>query len=88
MAAGDFLVIVGPNGAGKTTLVRTLARLARPSSGTVRLSGEDWLSAPAERQVEVGVVSHATFLYDGLSAFENLVFYATLYGVEDPERSA
>jgi heme exporter protein A len=88
MDAGDFLVIVGPNGAGKTTLVRTLARLARPSSGTVRLTGDDWLAAPAERQVEVGVVSHATFLYDGLSALENLVFYATLYGVKDPERSA
>lgn len=88
MAAGDFLVIVGPNGAGKTTLVRTLARLARPSSGTVLLTGDDWLAAPAGRQVEVGVVSHATFLYDGLSALENLVFYATLYGVKDPERSA
>ncbi|MGH7570715.1 MAG: heme ABC exporter ATP-binding protein CcmA [Gemmatimonadota bacterium] len=85
---GELMVVVGPNGAGKTTLVRTLARLSRPTAGAVRLAGEDWLSAPAARQREVGVLSHATYLYDRLTALENLRFYARLYGLADPDRRA
>ncbi|MBW3660967.1 MAG: heme ABC exporter ATP-binding protein CcmA [Gemmatimonadetes bacterium] len=85
LEAGEFLVVLGPNGAGKTTLVKTIARLVRPSGGRIRLDGEDWLSAPSERQSQVGMLSHATYLYDGLSAIENLVFYGRLYGLEDPE---
>lgn len=79
---------MGPNGAGKTTLVRVLARLARPTAGRILLDGEDWLAAPPERQSEVGVMSHATFLYDGLTAAENLRFYGRLYGLDDPDRRA
>lgn len=85
---GEFLVVLGPNGAGKSTLVRTLARLARPSRGRIRLDGADWLRAPGAGQREVGLLSHATFLYDGLTASENLRFYASLYGVPDPARRA
>ncbi len=85
---GEMMVVVGPNGAGKTTLVRTLARLARPTAGAIRLGGKDWLEAPAARQREVGVLSHATYLYDRLTAIENLRFYARLYGLPDPERRA
>lgn len=81
---GEFLVVLGPNGAGKTTLVKTIARLTRPSTGRMRLDGEEWGSAPSERQVEIGMLSHSTYLYDGLSAIENLRFYAVLYGLEDP----
>ena len=81
---GGFLVVLGPNGAGKTTLLKMLARLVRPSAGRMWLGGEDWLAAPAERQREIGVLSHATYLYDGLTALENLRFFATLYGLRDP----
>lgn len=85
---GGFLVVLGPNGAGKTTLVKTVARLVRPSGGSIRVDGGDWLAAPSEAQSQVGMLSHATYLYDGLSALENLVFYATLYGLDDPEARA
>ena len=85
---GGFLVVLGPNGAGKTTLLKTLARLVRPSAGRMWLGGEDWLSAPAERQREIGVLSHATYLYDGLTALENLRFFATLYGLRGGEARA
>lgn len=88
LAPGDFAVLLGPNGAGKTTLIRILGRLARPTSGAVRLDGDDWLAAPPARQSEVGVLSHATFLYDGLTAEENLRFFADLYGLDDPDRRA
>ncbi|HJR52663.1 MAG TPA: ATP-binding cassette domain-containing protein, partial [Gemmatimonadota bacterium] len=86
--AGDFLLVLGPNGAGKTTLLKLLARLARPSAGRVCLDGEDWLSAPAARQREIGVLSHATYLYDGLTALENLRFFGTLYGLRDGDARA
>jgi heme exporter protein A len=81
---GEFLVVLGPNGAGKTTLLKTLARLIRPSAGSMWLDGEDWLAAPAERQRDIGVLSHASYLYDGLTALENLRFFGTLYGLRDP----
>ncbi|HUF89731.1 MAG TPA: heme ABC exporter ATP-binding protein CcmA [Gemmatimonadota bacterium] len=84
LAAGEYLVVLGPNGAGKTTLLRTLARLIRPTAGRVWLDEEDWLAAPADRQREIGVLSHATFLYDDLTALENLRFFGTLYGLSDP----
>jgi heme exporter protein A len=86
--AGEFLVVLGPNGAGKTTLLKTLARLIRPTEGRIWLDGEDWLAAPADRQREIGVLSHATYLYDGLTAHENLRFFGTLYGLPDPDARA
>lgn len=83
---GELLVVAGPNGAGKTTLVRTLARLSRPTGGSVRLAGKDWLKAAPDRQREVGLLSHATFLYDRLTGYENLEFYARLYDLPDRAR--
>jgi heme exporter protein A len=88
LEGGGFLVVLGPNGAGKTTLLKTLARLIRPTAGRIRMGGEDWLAAPADRQREIGVLSHATYLYDGLTALENLRFFAALYGLRDGETRA
>jgi heme ABC exporter ATP-binding subunit CcmA len=85
---GGLLMVLGPNGAGKTTLVRVLARLVRPDRGRVLLDGEDWLAAPPRRQIDVGLATHATFLYDALTALENLVFHGALYGLADPAGTA
>ncbi|MGD8376857.1 MAG: heme ABC exporter ATP-binding protein CcmA [Acidobacteriota bacterium] len=82
---GEFLTLFGPNGAGKTTFIKILARLARPSSGLVRLFGKDLLGDDGERARErIGLVGHASFLYAGLSARENLEFYARMHDVADP----
>ncbi len=78
---GEAFALLGPNGAGKTTLVRVLATLLRPTSGKVRVCG---LSLPEERDEvkrRIGLVSHNPFLYNELTAAENLAFYAELYGV-------
>ncbi len=75
---GERLLLVGPNGAGKSTFIRVFAGLMRTESGTALVAGE-----PARKaRGSVGVVAHATYLYDELTAAENLRLYGQLYGVE------
>ena len=81
VSPGESFAILGPNGAGKTTLVRVLSTLLKPTSGTVKIAGHDVAEEPEKIKRQIGVVSHNPFLYDDLTAFENLAFYADLYGV-------
>ena len=85
---GEFLTIFGPNGAGKTTLIKVLAGLTRPTSGSAHIDGFDALESNAELRSQIGVISHTTCLYPDLTAVENLLFYAKLYGLDDPEKRA
>jgi heme exporter protein A len=85
---GEFLSLFGPNGAGKTTLIRILSALARPSSGNATVVGYDVMEANPEMRREIGVISHASFLYADLSPLENIRFYATMYGVQQAEARA
>ena len=80
LAAGERLLLLGPNGAGKSTFIRVFAGLMRAASGKALVAGQPARSARAL----VGVVSHVTYLYDELSAAENLRLYAELYGVAQP----
>ena len=82
---GAFLSIFGPNGAGKTTLLRLLSTLARPTGGAARICGIDLKEEPDSVRELIGMISHAPMLYPDLTAEENLLFYAKLYGVESPE---
>ncbi len=82
------VAVLGPNGAGKTTLLRILATLVRPTAGRAIIGG---LALPAQAAAvrrHVGLLAHQTFLYDELTARENLVFYGRLYGLKDPGRRA
>ncbi|HEY3316666.1 MAG TPA: heme ABC exporter ATP-binding protein CcmA [Bacillota bacterium] len=83
---GRFLTILGPNGAGKTTLLRILTGLLRPTSGRVMVDGQDLAEAPAELRRRFGVISHHSYLYDTLTARENLFFYGRLYDVPGLDR--
>lgn len=73
--------MLGPNGAGKTTLLKILSLLVRPSKGQVHIDGLDSLREQVEIRKRLGVISHNTFLYENLSAWENLAFYGKLYNV-------
>lgn len=81
---GAFLSVFGPNGAGKTTLLRLLSTLARPSSGSTRICGIDLKENPDDARALIGMISHAPMLYPDLTAEENLLVYAELYGVGNP----
>ena len=81
LESGKCLGLVGPNGAGKTTLLKILSTLTVPSSGTVTIAGLDASRAAERIRPLLGVLSHRTFLYGHLTAFENLHFYGRMLGV-------
>ena len=80
LGPGERLLLLGPNGAGKSTFIRVFAGLMRAVRGKAIVAGQPARLARAS----VGVVSHAHYLYDELTAVENLLLYAQLYGVRDP----
>jgi ABC-type multidrug transport system ATPase subunit len=84
--AGEIVGLFGPNGAGKSTMLGVLSTLARVSSGEVRYgtrTAEEWGDSLRGR---IGVLGHDLFLYNDLTARENLAFFGRLYGVADLTR--
>ncbi|MDD4751729.1 MAG: ABC transporter ATP-binding protein [Desulfitobacteriaceae bacterium] len=78
---GQFVVLLGPNGAGKSTLLKVLSLLDKPTEGQIIIDGvSGGINNPALRK-KIGILSHRSFLYDRLSARENLKFYGHLYEV-------
>ncbi len=85
---GEFLTIFGPNGAGKTTLLRILSSLTKPTAGRVSIRGYDLRKEPQEIRRSIGFISHQPFLYESLSAFENIRFFASMYGISNSDEKA
>ena len=82
--AGDILGLLGPNGAGKSTLLSILGTLLAASTGHVEYGQQRAADAGAALRARIGMLGHDLFLYPELSARENLVFFASLYGLERP----
>jgi len=85
--AGSVFGFLGPNGAGKTTTVRMLAALIAPTSGTAVVAGHALGRENEAIRRSIGILTETPGLYDRLSAWQNLIFYARLYDVE-PGRAA
>jgi ABC-2 type transport system ATP-binding protein len=81
LPAGRIYGMLGPNGSGKTTLIRLLTGLASATSGTVRVLGVDMPSRP--NLARIGYMTQADGIYPELSVWENLSFFAALYGQRD-----
>ena len=86
IAPGEFVTCFGPNGAGKSTTMKILAMLSKPSGGQVLIDGQDTQEQGAKLRRKIGVISHNSFLYDNLTARENLEFYGRMYEVPDVKR--
>jgi ABC-2 type transport system ATP-binding protein len=83
---GEILGFLGPNGAGKTTTIRMLTGLSKPSDGKASVLGFDVNTEIVEAKRYIGVVTELSNLYDELTALDNLLFMAQLYGVPRSQR--
>lgn len=83
---GEIFGFLGPNGAGKTTTINMLTGLARPTSGSIEIAGEDGIKDIKKVQQIIGIVPDESNLYDEMNGFDNLVFCASLYGLDKEKR--
>lgn len=88
LARGQRLALLGANGAGKTTLLRILAGLTKADSGTVTLAGLDMRQDAQQIRHLVGLVAHQPYLYEELTALENLLFFGKMYNVPSARERA
>jgi heme exporter protein A len=79
LGPGEVVALLGGNGAGKSTLLRIAAFLLKPTSGTVSIFGAT--KPTPEVKQRLALLGHQSFLYDDLTAEENLKFYAALHGI-------
>ena len=83
--AGEVVALLGPNGAGKTTTMRMLAGLILPTSGRISINHIDLTEAAAGlARGAVGLLTEAPGLWERLSVRLNLLTYARLHGIADP----
>jgi ABC-2 type transport system ATP-binding protein len=84
---GEIVGLLGPNGAGKSTTVKLITGILRPTSGSVKVSGQEVSqSLDAVRRL-IGFMPQETALYQDLTAYESLEYHAELYGVSKSEVS-
>lgn len=83
---GEIFGFLGPNGAGKTTTINMLTGLARPTAGQITIAGYDGIKDIKKIQRIIGIVPDESNLYDEMSGFDNLVFCASLYGLDKTTR--
>jgi ABC-2 type transport system ATP-binding protein len=82
---GEIFGFLGANGAGKTTAIRILCGLSYPTSGHLTVAGYDIYSQREKIKKNIGYMSQKFSLYDDLTVFENIRFYAGIYGLSKKE---
>jgi ABC-2 type transport system ATP-binding protein len=80
---GEVFGFLGPNGAGKTTTIRMLSCLISPTKGTATIAGYNIQKDPLKVRQSVGILTENPSLYERLTAYENMDFFAQAYGITD-----
>jgi len=77
----EIFGLLGPNGAGKTTLISILCSLIKPTSGSFTINGLTYQNNKNELKQLIGIVPQEYALYPTLTAFENLKYFGSMYGL-------
>src|SRR3954464_2977721 len=86
---GELFGLLGPNGAGKTTTIKMLITLLIPTAGTASVLGRDVVKDAREVRKRIGYVfGGERGVYERLSGYDNLRYFAELYGVPPREQKA
>jgi len=85
---GRSLLLTGHNGSGKTTLLRMISTATFPTLGAIHLFGKETRAERAALRPQVALLSHANFLYEDLTASQNLVLAARLMGLPESTKTA
>jgi ABC-2 type transport system ATP-binding protein len=83
---GEVFGLLGPNGAGKTTTIKMITTLSRPTSGTLRVFGEDVKRSPEKVRAMLGYVPQNISVDADLTGFENLLIFSKLFYVGREDR--
>src|SRR5258708_7750915 len=83
---GEIFGLLGPNGAGKTTLIRMMTTLTPPTSGSAVVCGFDVVADADGVPPSIGVIPHALTSSPQLTARENMLIHAKLYGLSASQR--
>lgn len=82
---GEILGFLGPNGGRKNAIINMLVGLSGPTSGHIVIDGIDAVKDIKKAQRIMGIVPDESNLYDEMDGFDNLCFYASLYGMRKEE---
>ena len=85
LSTGEVFGFLGPNGAGKTTTVKLLTGVLSPSGGLCEIMGVNPNIQPEKVHLLSGIVTEHAQMYDNLTGIENLMFYATAFGLKQNE---
>lgn len=81
ISKGEIFGLLGPNGAGKTTLISMLSSLLKPTSGTFTINGLNYRDHQKQLKQIIGTVPQEYALYPSLTAFENLMYFGSMYTI-------